>query len=398
LEPSLNRAERTPEVAAVSGICRERGESLKTLPDFPRTNLNQAIWETILKAPDTGEISIDHDFVNDYLDYVAQLLPDEAKSYLPFLPKKCGQWAKIGQCENGHRFAVKINCRKPWCDVCGDIEWHKTIARLYPKVQQLLPAALLTIRPPNELQVFEMNRYERRRFTKTVIKALKSLGYRRGIIFIHLFGDDSTRYAFHLHILLDGDWLEPEELDELCRKLRRKIYRRWVIRKWGDSLIVNYRYKPTQAQVYQALEYCTRPTFTQLAGNEWLDDSIRGERKVRSWGKWDEAPKWHLDDTGKKLQSLVSLEKGKCPECGSPITWGKPLVPLAQALAQGGTEITAGYYALSPIRDPPTAPVRPTNLIELPDDDYRKHPNTVRRLVDRARERISFISDYESCS
>ncbi|GAI72872.1 unnamed protein product, partial [marine sediment metagenome] len=82
----------------------------------------------------------------------------------------------------------------------------------------------------------------------------------------------------------------------------------------------------------------------------------------------------------------------------SPITWGKPLVPLAQALAQGGTEITAGYYALSPIRDPPTAPVRPTNLIELPDDDYRKHPNTVRRLVDRARERVSFYGDYESYS
>ncbi|GAI60211.1 unnamed protein product [marine sediment metagenome] len=382
----------------MSGICRERGESLKTLPDFPRTNLNQAIWETIRKDPNTGKISIDHDFVNDYLDCIAKLFPDEAKSYLPFLPKKCGQWAKIGQCENGHRFAVKINCRKPWCDVCGDIEHHKKIASLLPEVQQLLPAGYWVIRPPNELQVFEMNRYERRRFIKAVIRALKSLGYRRGIIVIHYFGDDPTKYAFHLNVLVDGGYLEPEQLDELKRKLRRKIYPRWVIRKWGDKLDIFYEYLPTQGQVYHALEYCTRPTFTQLAGNERLADSIRGEHTIRRWGKWDEEPKWHLDDTGKKLQSLVSLEKGKCPECGSPITWDKPLVPLALALAQGGTEITAGYYALSPIRPPPAVPVRPTNLIELPDDDYCKHSNVVRRLIDRARERVSFYGDYESYS
>ncbi|MBA7550927.1 hypothetical protein ES705_43458 [subsurface metagenome] len=44
----LSRAERTPEVAAVSGICGEGGESLKTLSDFPRTNLNQSVSETVL--------------------------------------------------------------------------------------------------------------------------------------------------------------------------------------------------------------------------------------------------------------------------------------------------------------------------------------------------------------
>ncbi|GAI95619.1 unnamed protein product, partial [marine sediment metagenome] len=124
-------------------------------------------------------------------------------------------------------------------------------------------------------------------------------------------------------MLVDGDWLDPEPLDELCRKIRRMIYPRWVLRKWGDSLMVNYRYKPTQAQVYQALDYCSRPTFTQLEGNEWLADSIRGERKVRVWGKWDEEPKWHLDESEKKVHSLVALQKGKCPVCGEPIKWGK---------------------------------------------------------------------------
>ncbi|GAI81435.1 unnamed protein product, partial [marine sediment metagenome] len=209
-----------------------------------------------------------------------------------------------------------------------DIEWHKRMARLYPKAQQFLPAALLTIRPPNKIQPFYLNRRQRRRFIKTVITALKSLGYHRGIIFIHLFGDDKTKYAFHLHILVDGGWLDPEPMQELCRKIRRMIYPEWIVKRWGDKLAVNYSYKPTQGQIYQSLEYCSRPTFTQIEGNEQLADSIRGERLIRTWGRWDEAPKWHLDESDKKQQALVSLEKGDCPKCGKPIHWDKGVTPF----------------------------------------------------------------------
>ena len=398
LEHPLSRAERTPEAVAVSGVYRGRPGGEESSPGIPRTNLTQAVWDTILKDKDTGEKTIDQDLVSHYLDCIAQLFSAEAKSRLPFVSKKCGQWFKIGQCKNGHRIAVPANCRKPYCEICGIIEWHKTIARLYPKAQQLLPGALIGIRPPNDCQVFVMNRYARRHFIKRVIHALTSLGYWRGIIFIHLFGDDKTRYAFHLHVLVDGGWLEPEELDDLCRKLRRMIYPRSWLRKWGDSLDINYRYKPTQAQIYQSLDYCSRPTFTQLEGNEWLADSIRGERKVRSWGKWDEAPKWHLDESEKKVHSLVALEKGKCPVCGEPIKWGKGVVPKALLDLEGSTEIAAGYLLLKMERAPPDILVRPINLTELPDGDYRKHSNEVRRLVDRARNIISSRSDYGSYS
>ncbi|MBA7543579.1 hypothetical protein ES705_35910 [subsurface metagenome] len=243
-----------------------------------------------------------------------------------------------------------------------------------------------------------MNRYARRRFIKTLIKALKSLGFPRGIIFEHLFGDDKTRYAFHLHVLVDGGWLELEQLNDLTRKLRRMIYPVSWLRKWGDSLIVNYEYLQEWGQVYHALKYCSRPTFTQLAGNEWLADSIRGERKVRTWGRWDEAPKWHLDESDKKLQSLDSLEKGNCPICGEPIKWGKGVVPKALLDFEGSTEIAPGYILLQMERAPPLPPLDLSNLTELPDGDHRKHPNAVRRSIERARERVSFQSDYEENS
>jgi endogenous inhibitor of DNA gyrase (YacG/DUF329 family) len=343
----------------VSGVYRGRPGGEESSPGIPSTNLSQDVRNTILSDPDTGKKTIDQDLVSYYLDCIAQVETPEAKSYLPFPSKKCGQWCAVGECENGHRFAFLLNCRHPYCSICGVIEHQRKIAAFLPRVQQLLPAALLTIRPPNDCQVFERNRYARRRFIKAVIHALKSLGYRRGIIFIHLFGDDKTKYAFHLHVLVDGDWLEPEELDDLCRKLRRMIYPRWVVRKWGDSLIVNYHYKQTQGEIYHSLFYCSRPTFTHFEGNEWLADSIRGEKLVRTWGRWHEAPKWHLDDSGKKVQALVSLEKGKCPICGEPLVWFRKPTYKALVEPQIEEDLGGGYYRLRTIRAPPGRPLTP---------------------------------------
>ncbi|GAI75234.1 unnamed protein product, partial [marine sediment metagenome] len=66
--------------------------------------------------------------------------------------------------------------------------------------------------------------------------------------------------------------------------------------------------------------------------------------------------------------------------------------------AEGGVEITAGYYQLPPIRPPPAGRRQPTNLTELPDGDYRKHSNAVRRSIDRARNIVSFRTGYEQDS
>ncbi|GAI59747.1 unnamed protein product [marine sediment metagenome] len=176
------------------------------------------------------------------------------------------------------------------------------------------------------------------------------------------------------------------------------IYSEPAVKRWGDKLDIFYEYKTERAMAYQALKYFTRPTFRQFDGNEWLADSIKGEHLIRTWGKWNEAPKWHLDESDKKLQSLVTLEKGKCPECGSPIHWDKGVTPFVLVLAEGGVEITAGYYQLPPIRPPPAGRRQPTNLTELPDGDYRKHSNAVRRSIDRARNIVSFRTGYEQDS
>ncbi|GAI62305.1 unnamed protein product, partial [marine sediment metagenome] len=227
---------------------------------------------------------------------------------------------------------------------------------------------------------------------------LKSLGYRKGISIVHLFGDDPTKFFFHINVLVDGGYLEPEVLDRLKRKLRRMIYSEAAVKRWGDKLDIFYEYKKNRAMAYQALDYFSRPTFKQFDGNEQLAGSIKGEHLIRTWGRWNEAPKWHLDESDKKLQSLVTLEKGKCPECGCPIHWDKGVTPLPLALGQGGVEITAGYYRLEDERAPPVPGFDFSNLIELQAGDFRKHSNAVRRSIDRARNIVSFRTGYEQDS
>ncbi|GAJ18895.1 unnamed protein product, partial [marine sediment metagenome] len=123
-----------------------------------------------------------------------------------------------------------------------------------------------------------------------------------------------------------------------------------------------------------------------------------GERKVRRWGKWDEEPKWHLDESEKKVHSLVALQKGKCPVCGEPMKGDKGVVPKALIDLEGSTELAPGYLLLSNERAPPERRLDLTNLTELDDDDYRKHPNDIRREIERHRELLSRREDYELAS
>jgi len=388
----LLRAERTSEVAAVSGVYRGEPGGYQSSPGIPQTNLSLSSTAALDRPPGPGQKPTLKNQLLGYLDCIEKSTLSQHELASKLLSKKCGLWSKIGQCENGHRFAVQLFCGKPWCELCRDIIHHRKIASLLPKAQQLLPAGSWVIRPPNEIQPLFQPRLARRRFIKAVIKALKSLGYRRGLVFTHYFGDDPTKYAFHLQVLVGGGWLEPEPLDDLKRKLRRLIYSKRIVDRWGDKLDINYHFKPTQGQVYQALEYCTRPTFTQFDGNERLADSIKGEHTIRRWGSWDEAPKWQLAESNKKLQSLVSLEQGKCPTCGKPITWGKRVIPFVLVLMEEPVEIAAGYYQLPEIRPPPAGRLDLTNLKELPAGDHRKQSNLVKRHGERAASVLSQLN------
>ncbi|MBA7590144.1 hypothetical protein ES708_32251 [subsurface metagenome] len=273
---------------------------------------------------------------------------------------------------------------------------RRKVARCLPRVQQFETMAYLVIRPPNKLQPLLRGKASRASFTTKVWKALRAVGYRRGVWFKHDFGERSTRYAFHLNILVDGGYLEPEVLDQLKRKLRRLIYPQSVIRKWGDKLDIFYEYRQTPAEMMHTLNYCTKATFLDTAWDEELAGNLFREHYSGCWGKWNEAPKWELPESARKLQTLVSLQEGSCPKCGEPVTWGRHPLPFVLVLMENPIPLDNGYYALPDERAPPPWVLRHTNLIELPDGDPRKKSNLVKGHGEREADFRSLVNDYEA--
>ncbi|GAJ02792.1 unnamed protein product, partial [marine sediment metagenome] len=144
--------------------------------------------------------------------------------------------------------------------------------------------------------------------------------------------------------------------------------------------------------------YVTKASFKDIEWDEPLANALYGFHNGCFAGTWDDPSKWKLTGTDKKFNALLPLTQGKHPVSGKPIVWNKRPIPWLLVSMETYFDIGGGYYLLPPIREPPGLTAIPTNLTELPDTDYRKHPNAVRRSLDRARERVSFISDYESYS
>jgi len=114
------------------------------------------------------------------------------------------------------------------------------------------------------------------------------------------------------------------------------------------------------------LKYVTRATFRDY---EWDIDmalELRGFRNMVVWGRgqWDDSADsaaWSLADMGGKARAEVegldveavnSLGSGKCPVCGEPIKWGKPL-PIRLLNMVEKQPLGAGYYRLADNKSPP---------------------------------------------
>ncbi len=185
------------------------------------------------KTDGTPRKPTDQDDLLDYLDSVDKLFSNEAKSALPSSSKNCGLWAIVGECPNCHRYAVRLFCGKPYCDICREFIHQRKIGRLLPIIQQIEAMAKFVIRSPDELQPLLRTKRQRAAFTERVADAVIEVGYARLRWFKHDFGEKSTKYAFHLEVIVDGGYLPDEQLQRVCCQLRRLIYPRWVIRKWG---------------------------------------------------------------------------------------------------------------------------------------------------------------------
>ena len=326
-----------------------------------------------------------------YLDPVAKTPLNTAKPYLSSLHKACGSLALIGQSEDGERIAKRLFCGREWCDHCRDFVHNRRIARWLPKAQELLPVGYWVITYPKPIRSFLRGKKALASQGIILRDALKKLGYKRGLTRWHYFGDQSTEYHPHLNALVEGDYLPSDELERQKDYIRDRLFPYSMAKQLGVDLVINYSYTRNPKRAWHWLKYITRATFLDQGWDEPLASIVYGFRNNNTWGVWSGVPKWQLPGDARKLNALIKLTEGLHPISGKPITWHKDPVPWVLVLMDDPIPLGGGYYLLPPIREPPSRWTPDKSIAELPDTDDRKHPNAIRKLIDRARDLNSLL-------
>lgn len=216
---------------------------------------------------------------------------------------------------------------------------------------------------PRELCPLLRSKRTRRNFAKRVRLAFKKLGYQRGLTRWHPFGDKNHDYFPHLNVLVDGAWLEPDELDRLKSELRCILYSKFIRKRYKDKLDIHYEYRDTPGKMMHTLKYVCRSTFLDKSWDEALAANSYNFRSSGWWGKWDQDPKWDIAHDDEPAAGLVDLANSICPICKTKIAWDRKPTTVSHVLIQGAVEIASGYYRLPQIRPPPKIRASPCDYI-----------------------------------
>jgi len=394
----LSRAERTPEAVAVSGVYRESQGDAKNLPGIPPTNLALSPVAVLDRAVGTPQKPTEKDDLLYYLDYEATspstLKPQVQKPY----GRMCGGLAKIGQDEDENRISKRLVCGREWCKDCREISHRRRIARVLSRLFQIDCMGYDVITFPLEVRSMMRDPRVLAIIGKKARKEYRKMGYRKVFTRWHFFGEHGEKYHPHLNVLYDGGYLSDVQLAGHKDLIRRKLLPRSIAKSTGKDLVIHCDYTSDPKRKMHWIKYVTKASFRDVDWDEELASNLHGFHNGCFAGVWDGQPKWKLTGADKKFNALLPLAEGKHPISGKPIAWDKRPIPWALVLMEEPVDIGGGYYLLPPIRPPPAERRQTTSLIELPDSDYRKHSNAVRRLIDRARERVSFYNDYQSYS
>jgi len=347
------RAERTPGMAAVSGVYG-RGVSgipapLKHIPGV----VQGAAPPGYLELVDNVSFEAKSAEICNWLSATC----DKGKGY--FIP---------AECENGHRFAKELVCNKEWCSVCGEdgsIAHNRRFMRWLPKIRQFENMGYFVFTIPESSRGQYRAKRELAILGHKVQELLKSYGYCRGLRRWHFFGDKSTRYHPHLNCLVDGGFVSPQKLDVIKAAYTRLL--------GVDLADVNYHYRRSPGQMVHTLKYVARATFREYEWNIDMALELRGFRNMVVWGRglWDGPPVWSLADLkgrvrdeveGLDIQAIDALVNKVCPVCGKPIKWGEAL-PIGLLSIVEKRSLGAGYWRVLPNTHPPPG---------LPDDVKEK--------------------------
>jgi hypothetical protein len=332
-----NSVERTPEAVAVD-ITKQGDRDVFPGPSsFPALYRHQTLGAYQGAKPPAAP----------YLDYIANVVQSTG------LASKCPGYVVTGECTNGHQFAKEVYCGREWCSVCGadDSPAHlRRFARWIPKAQQLGTMGYLVFTIPES----ERYKYRSKASLNYLVKritagdksqriegVLKAMGFDRGMVRVHFFGDTPGKWNPHINVILDAGHIEPMVLELI------KVA--WAGILGVDAAVVHYSFTTQIPKMVHILKYVTRATFKEYHWDEYMAGALYNFRNMRTWGKWDGAAVWQMLPADKPIAAVTKLEAGTCPVCGASVSWVKARdIAYLKAWAREGIAhpLGAGYWQL----------------------------------------------------
>lgn len=252
-----------------------------------------------------------------------------AELYRNGLTPACSPGWISGGCRSGHQFIKNVVCGKEYCPDCGrdGSPIHSTrIKRWTPKQRQLERFGYMVITIPEGLREIFKLPAALADFRRDVKNKLKKMGFSRGLMRWHFFGDcpecygagcrrcaktgAGTKYNPHLNIILEAGYINPETLEEIKKYLQRyfhRHFRRLITRTGIVDLTANvhYQYVKEETKQIHAIKYVTRSTFKLF--NKKLAESLKGFMTTTTFGKFK--PGNYTEDE--------KIDNNVCPKCSN---------------------------------------------------------------------------------
>ena len=238
-----------------------------------------------------------------------------------------------GQCGSGHNHLKAVFCGKEYCLECGcdgSYIHQRRIARWVDKVFQFDQLGYFVITVPDNIRKWFDSQEKLSKFRIAVKRKLQELGYDKGLIRFHWFGDcrlcqgegcntcqytgAGTKWNPHLNILVE-DKFKYEKRNGKGAKWRaitdelKAFIAKYFKNNCGADPVkanIHYSFAIEDAHKMHKLKYVTRATFK--IPDEKTKKLLEGFRTTSTWGTWEKGTKQSTDE-------VYQLEKGLCPCC-----------------------------------------------------------------------------------
>jgi len=237
----------------------------------------------------------------------------------------CSPGMISGYCQDGHKFLQSLHCGREYCPDCGrdGSPIHaRRFNRWMPKVRNMAVVGYLVVTVPQSLRADFHNKELLSAFRMLLKKKLVRMGFRRGLMRWHYFGDCKScngdgcetcehtgagrKWNPHLNILIEQGYVNDLENSTFRKELNEWLYQ-FFNRLNGGGMVkgkenFNFSYVTGDLNIIHVVKYITRSTFRIY--NAATAKELYRFRSTSSWGKFVES-----------FTPDEAIDNGCCPLC-----------------------------------------------------------------------------------